>query len=105
MIARVFEHALPDQREALARCAAKHDIHRTSPDSSGRAQIVAPEAHYGSRKNGGIREIEVMGCSVDGINLYGGRYVEPGLFEAERHAAGARKEVDADGSITHLESP
>jgi hypothetical protein len=105
MIARVFEHALPDQREALAGWTAKHHIHRTPPDSSGRAKIVALEADHRPRKNGGIREIEVMGCCVDGINLYGGCYVEPGLFESERHAASACKEVDADGSINHPKKP
>jgi hypothetical protein len=105
MIARVFEHALPDQREALARWAAKHHIHRTPPDSSGGAKIVALEADYRPRKNCGIWEVEAMGCCVDGIDLYGGRYVEPGLFEAERHAASACKQVDANGSITHPKNP
>jgi len=105
VIARVFEHALPDQREALARWAAKHHIHRSPPYSSGRPEFASLEADYRPRQNGSVRKVEVMGCCMDGIKLYGSRYVEPGLFKAERHAACACKEVDSDGSITHPENP
>jgi hypothetical protein len=40
-----------------------------------------------------------MDGGVDGIVLYGGYYVEPGLFKAQTKAAYAGEKINSDGSI------
>lgn len=104
-IALVVDESTPYEREALARGSAGHEVDFSVPGcrtesieafGNGFSQRLRLQGRDVGAKGLGRREIELMRRSVDRVVLDGRRYVEASLFQSERQAARAGKQIDCD---------
>ena len=106
LVSRVLQHALSDEREALAGGSAANDIHTTL---SVRLVVALQDGMCIETDNRGgqrcgSREVEMVNCGMNGVQLHGRNHVESGLLEPERHAAGSGEKVCYCWSVTHFRS-
>src|ERR1017187_2303021 len=104
-IAGIVQRSLPHEREALAGSAAKYHVDTCIAESRSFADIAACQYRCISTNGCAFGEVEFMDGAVDGVDLYRGTDIEPGLFEPERQTASPRKEVDAYGPSSTVLSP
>src|SRR5690606_15142969 len=97
-IPRVVQRALPDQRKALARRAAKYHVHAQIADSRRLANIRATHLGDGPGDRPTIGKIVVVRRGMDGVDLDSGYDIKAGLLEAQAEPARAGKKVDSDRS-------
>jgi hypothetical protein len=100
-IAGVIQNPLPYHRKALAGCPAKDDIHMSRPDASSEPNLSTVQSHDGLRQDLAIREIELVRCAMNGIDLNSRDDVEARLLETQTHSSGTCKEVDPDWPRIH----
>jgi hypothetical protein len=94
-VPRVAKDSMADQGEALARGASDDHINHSTPDSSGRADVVPCDVSDVSTNDRRLGEVQSMRCRMYRIVLDCRDNIESSLFETERQAAHAGEEVDA----------
>jgi hypothetical protein len=79
---------MSDKGKALAGRPAEYAIDDTIADTGRKTNFGARQTNNGTRNNSGVREIEFMNGTMDGVDLDRCHYVEARLLKSEAHAAG-----------------
>jgi hypothetical protein len=99
MVAWVVQYALADHGKALARRTAEDDIDFVRTKTAGCAELSAREINY-TRANGlGSGEVVFVYRTVNGVDFNSRSYIETGLLETKRQAAGTGKKVNTNGAV------
>jgi hypothetical protein len=82
----------------LTRRPTEYAVNPPAANSRSDPDVGGLKTDDGARQYGGLREIELMRSTVNGINLNCSRDVEPRLFESQAHTAYAGEKVDCERS-------
>jgi hypothetical protein len=80
----------------LAWSATEYDIHPPVAESGRDTDFASPQTLDRPGNDGAVREVELVRSAVHRVDLDGGYYVEPSLFEAEAHAPSAGEQINSD---------
>jgi hypothetical protein len=82
---------MADHGEPLARRTSKHNIHSLTAYSCPTPDFVSGQTGNRPRQHGALREVVLVNCTMDGVDLNGGDNIETSLFEAQSQASGPCK--------------
>jgi len=99
LVAWIFEYAMTNQAEPLARGAANESVNGAPTNTCGTADLVA--CHFGNApaEHSGIGKIELVCRGVDRVILDRSDHVKTGLLHSKGEPTGTRKQVYSDWAI------
>jgi hypothetical protein len=92
-VSGVVKSTLADHGEPLAGCTAEHDIDLFFADARRVSNGCSGDVRDRPRDHSTVGKIECMYRGMDWINFDRRDNVKTGLFEPQRHAASARKQI------------
>jgi hypothetical protein len=93
-----------DQRKALARCAAKDDVHSAVLYPGVVADVLSVDVGHAAADRCAVGKVEFMRRAMNWVVFDAGGDIEACLLESEAHPSRAREQVNADwssGSAPH----
>ncbi len=93
-VAGVVKNSLPYEGEALTRRAAEHNMDRLLLESGRGPDFCSARRGHALADGGAMREVVLVGCAVDRVELDRRNYVEAGLLKAQAHSPGTGKKID-----------